>query len=337
MRDKKVNYHNIVCGNMHENLKFDGYRKLETIKSPYQELGFKNNPETDDVCFDLDGTCQICGNYRPHYHEMRVHYAARYLEKVERALFVGGGGSMLLYELLLYPSIELIVGLELDQTVPRSSFKYFGTQPHWDNGKVEWWFGDATKSLTVLPNDYFGSFDMVLVDLSETVMSLTVTKESDVMKALSLLSKPDGIILKNEVYFKVMGDIFQHTLQYWYYDVPTICSQSMVIGSNSINFVRQENLTDHNVPNLLIGPLDYDKHFELYHDYAWHPENREKNCVRENDELEILPLRQIDSPGIIMIVEAEDTSVTIDSVNEMEELLTKTISHEGFNVISTFI
>jgi len=337
MQDKEINYSELVCGNMDENLEFEDYQDLETIKSPYQHLGFKHHPKTNDVCFDLDETCQICGNYRPHYHEMSVHYAARYLEKVGRALFVGGGDSMLLYELLQYPSIELIVGLELDQTVPRSSFKYFGTQPHWDNDKVEWWFGDATKSLTILPKDYFGSFDMVLVDLSETVMSLSVTKKLDVMKALSLLLKPDGVMLKNEVYFEEMGDIFEHTLQYWYYDVPVICSQSMVIGSNSINFVRQENLTDHNVHNLLIGPLDYDRHFELYHDYAWHPENREKNCVRENDELEQVPLRQTDSPGIIMIVEAEDTSVTVDSIDEMEELLTKTLSHASFNVISTFM
>ena len=33
----------------------------------------------------------------------------------------------------------------------------------------------------MLPKEYFGSFDMVLVDLSETVMSMTVTKDLDIM------------------------------------------------------------------------------------------------------------------------------------------------------------
>ena len=38
---------------------------------------------------------------------------------------------------------------------------------------------------------------MVLVDLSETVMSFTVTEGLDIMEALSLLLKPDGIFVKN--------------------------------------------------------------------------------------------------------------------------------------------
>ena len=38
---------------------------------------------------------------------------------------------------------------------------------------------------------------MVLVDLSETVMSFSVTNELDMMEALSLLLKPDGIFVKN--------------------------------------------------------------------------------------------------------------------------------------------
>jgi len=336
-KDKDVFYSELVCGNMYEIMEFKGYKKFKNIESHYQDLSFSHNPYTTDVCFSLDGICQICGNYRPHYHEMSVHYAARYLVSLKRALFVGGGDSMLLHELLQYPSIETVVALELDQTVPRASFKYFGTQPHWDNEKVEWWFGDATKSLTMLPKEYFGSFDMVLVDLSETVMSLTVTKELDVMSALSLLLKPDGIMLKNELYFETMSDIFEHTLQYWYYDVPTICSQSMVLGSNAINFVRHENLTDHNVNNLLIGPIDYDKQFELYHDYAWNPDNRKKNCIREDDELEQVPLSQSNSPGIMMIVEAENTSITIHSINEMKDILTKTLTDEGFNIMSTFV
>ena len=45
--------------------------------------------------------------------------------------------------------------------------------------------------------EYFGSFDMVLVDLSETVMSFKVTQGLDIMEALTLLLKPDGIFVKN--------------------------------------------------------------------------------------------------------------------------------------------
>jgi hypothetical protein len=34
------------------------------------------------------------------------------------------------------PSLELVVGLELDQFVLRNSFRYFHTQPHFDDKRV---------------------------------------------------------------------------------------------------------------------------------------------------------------------------------------------------------
>ncbi len=124
---------------------------------------------------------------------------------------------MLLHEVLQYDSLELVVGLELDQKVTRGCFRHFGTSPHFHNEKVQWWFGDASKSLVMLPKDWFKSFDLVLVDLSETVMSFKVTKELDVLEALTLLVKDDGIFVKNEVYFDKFKNMFPHTAQInWY-------------------------------------------------------------------------------------------------------------------------
>eukprot|EP00555_Chaetoceros_dichaeta_P002053 CAMPEP_0198248886 /NCGR_PEP_ID=MMETSP1447-20131203/544_1 /TAXON_ID=420782 /ORGANISM="Chaetoceros dichaeta, Strain CCMP1751" /LENGTH=1199 /DNA_ID=CAMNT_0043933377 /DNA_START=21 /DNA_END=3621 /DNA_ORIENTATION=+ len=336
-KDWDMDYEMKVC-DIDKIMEFNDYDILEEIQTPYQFISVMHNPTTEDTCFDLDDTVQICSNYRPHYHEMSVHYAARYLKRIERVLFVGGGDSMLLHEVLLYPTIKTVVGLELDQKVTRMSFKYFGSQPHWDNEKVEWWFGDATKSLLMVPKEYFGSFDMVLVDLSETVMSFKVTTGLDIMETLALLLKPDGLMLKNEVYFEAMSDIFEHTLQYFYFDVPVICSQSMVIGSNNIDFYRQENLTDHGIDTLLIGPLNYDEHFALYHDYAQVPDNRKKHCMRENDELEKAPLRQASSPGIIMIIEAEEASILENSSSsEIVELVSSAIKGEGYSIVSTIL
>ena len=110
-----------------------------------------------------------------------------------------GGDNMLLQEFLKYPSLELAVGLELDQKVSRGAFKHFGTSPHFDNEKVQWWFGDASKSILMLPEEYFGSFDMVVVDLSDTVLALTVSKKLDVVAALSMLLKPGGVFCMNEL------------------------------------------------------------------------------------------------------------------------------------------
>ena len=131
---------------------------------------------------------------------MQVHKAAKYVkEDIKRVLFVGAGDNGLLNEIVKYPSLELVVGLELDQHVSRMAFKHLAAKPHFDNPKVQWWFGDASKTLFMLPKDYFGSFDMVLVDLSDTVLSLTVTGELDVVGALSLLLRPGGVFSMNEL------------------------------------------------------------------------------------------------------------------------------------------
>ena len=191
------------------------FDEIDSFKSQYQQINFLFNPKDRDTCMDLDDTVQICDAYRPHYHEYAVHQTARFLPKdsIKRVLFVGGGDSMLLHETLKYPSLELVVGLELDQKVTRGCFKHFGTQPHFHDERVEWWFGDAAKSLLMLPKDYFASFDLVLVDLSETVMSFKVTEELDVVEALTLLVKPDGIFVKNEVYFETFKDMFPYSAQ----------------------------------------------------------------------------------------------------------------------------
>merc|ERR1719232_1817696 len=88
---------------------------------------------------------------------------------------------MLLHESLKYPSVELVLGLELDQKVVRESLKHFHIQPHFDDPRVQWWFGDAAKSLALLPREWFGTFDLVMVDLSETGMSISVMDDYPIL------------------------------------------------------------------------------------------------------------------------------------------------------------
>lgn len=191
-------------------MSYEGFENIDGTKSHYQSIDFVKDPKNDNVCFDISNIIQMCGSYRPHYHEMVVHYTARFVPNVKRVLWVGGGDSMLLHEIIKYKSLEFVVGLEIDQWVTRLSFKHTGTQPLYDHPKVQWWYGDAAKSLLMLPKEYFGTFDMVLVDLSETVTSALVTDGLDIMQALALLLKPEGIFVKNELYMEQMADIFDY-------------------------------------------------------------------------------------------------------------------------------
>lgn len=278
-----LDYISATCDN-NEWMEFNGYEIQEDLRTSYQHAVFNQHNETGDICMDIDDIVQICSSYRPQYHEYSANYAARFLDSVERVLFVGGGDSMLLHEALKYKNLEKVVGLELDQVITRKSFKYFHTQPHFDDDRVEWWFGDATKSLLLLPKDYWQSFDLVLVDLSETAMALSVTKELDVFAALALLLKPEGVMVKNELYIDEMSNVFDYTVQIKY-DSPKICSQIMALGSNRIDFFHKLQ-TDHGVHNYLLDPVDeIEDRFEHMHDYrkndaraagsaTWHQKQR---------------------------------------------------------------
>jgi len=319
-------------------MNFEGYKDVEDKESMYQRINTFYNKETKDTCFILEETVQICTNYRPHYHEMVVHHTARHLPEIKRVVWVGGGDSMLLHDILKYPSLEKVIGLELDQDVTRNAFKHFGAQPHWDNPKVEWWYGDAAKSLLMLPKDYFGSFDLVLVDLSETVMSFKVTDKLNIMQALALLLAPHGIMVKNELYFEDMSKIFVHTAQVHYYDTPVICSQALILGSNSINFIGGE-LTDHGVDNdiLFVKPLERGAHTAIFHDYAHISENIEKHCTTEENKKEEEPEEQTNSPGIMMVVEVENSPLARREFGEITDVIESVLETEGLTVFSTVV
>ena len=108
---------------------------------------------------------------------------------------------------------------------------------------------------------------MVLVDLSETVMSMKVTDGLDILQALTLLLKPDGIFVKNEIYFNTMRKMFKYSTMIRWYDNPVICAQVLVLGSNEIDFMDHD-LKDHHIDALFLEPFDaiHDP-YELYHDY----------------------------------------------------------------------
>lgn len=302
----------------------------QKINSHYQEITFSESQHIPgDMCFDLDWTFQICESYRPHYHEMMVHYPARFLPEIKRVMFVGGGDSMLLHEVLKYPSLEKVVGLELDQQVTRGTFRHFGVQPHFDEEKVEWWFGDATKSLLMLPKDYFNSFDLVLVDLSETAMALTVTGDMDVIEALTLLLKPEGILVKNEYwYYMEMIETFQYALHVHFYDVPMVCTQSLIMGSRTIDFLNAE-LYDHDVPTLYSRVQDH--YVDIIHDYT-----RNSSIVQKSFHPNLET--QESSPGILMIIEAEDaTEKLIKDDATLRKTVEKAIKKSGLSLRSSSV
>lgn len=321
-----LDYQAPTCNNR-ELMRFQDFNDVEYLKTNYQNLNFMRKESTDDTCMDLDNIVQICSNYRPQYHEYSTHAAGRYIKDVKRIIFIGGGDSMLLHESLKYPDLELVVGLEIDQTVVRKSFKYFHTSPHFEDERVEWWFGDATKSLLLLPEDYWGSFDLVLVDLSETVMSFSVTSELDVFDALSLLLNPAGVMVKNEHYHEKFASLFDYSAEL-NYESPVICNQVMVFGSNNVDFFR-DPVYDHGVETKLYESMHTpDTRHDLLHGYR-------KSIAPEEKCNSVIPeelTTQGTAAGIIEVMNAENCEVKLDK--NIVKIVKKVAEKEGFTVIS---
>ena len=300
--------------------------------SQYQEIWFYENPKRNDKCLELDDVVQICANYRPFYHEPFVHFPASLLPEMKRVAFVGGGDSMLLHEVLKYPNIEKVIGLELDQMVVRNSFRILYTQPHFDDERVEWWFGDATKSLNVLPKEYFGSFDLVMVDLSETVMSFSVTDQLDMVQALALLTKPDGIFVKNEHYFDDLTKYFDNTVELYLEDNPLICDQHFALGSNRIDFLHPnfDRFKEYNVETLLYQPLNniYNHHNMLVQ-YSKNDARKEKQCQDDFDRKSF----DLVKAGVLMILEAEESTILQQPRDESLKAVVKALEHVGLSPV----
>jgi len=321
-----LDYQRQGCDNR-ELMKFHDFEDVEWMKTHYQNLNFMRNPVNDNTCMDLDNIVQICDDYRPQYHEYSTHDAGRFVKDIKRVIFIGGGDSMLLHEALKYPNLELVVGLEIDQTVVRKSFKYFRTSPHFEDERVEWWFGDATKSLLLLPEDYWGSFDLVLVDLSETVVSFSVTSELDVFDALALLLNPEGVIVKNEHYHEKFARLFDYTAEISY-ESPVVCFQVMVFGSNNVDFF-QDPVYDHGIETKMYESLHTpENRHDLMHGYRKNIAPEEKCNLNIPAEL----TTQGTAAGIVEIMNAENCSVKLDE--SIVDIVKKTAEMEGFTLVS---
>lgn len=310
---------------------------VDDSKSQYQEIEFTYNKESDNTCLNLSGWLQTCTNFRPHYHEAFVHVPAQYVDDVKRVAFLGGGDNMILHEILKYPNLELVVGMELDQQVIRSAYKNLGTLPYFDDHRVHWWFGDATKSLFALPESYFGSFDLVLVDLQSFVAdALKVTDKLTIMDTATLLMKPEGgVIAKNED-FNVRTNVgfAKYTVDLEYHDLPQICQQSITMGSNSIDFLTA-TLKAHGVETLAIdlpGSPDADP-FHAWYNYR---QTVRDTCAANYDKNESSTdeLKAKDQIGILVILEAENVSRPLGSITDVQGMIRSAVTELGLTEVS---
>lgn len=112
------------------------------------------------------------------------------------------------------------------------------------------------------------------------------------------------------------------------YDNPIICSQVMVMGSRTVDFMNPNGLilTEHGIQKLIVKDLkDIQDNFELYHDYAF---NATSTNICDNLKDTGQHNTQIRSPGITIIAEIEEVSTTLTAAGVIESI-TEAIKSEG--------
>jgi spermidine synthase len=309
---------------------------IDETSSFYQTIDFFHNYETGDTCMELGEILHSCFSFRPFYHEELIHYPARYIEDVRRAIFIGGGDSMIHPELLKYPNIELIVGLELDQQVVRSCFKNYGTRPDFDNEKIQWWFGDGAKSLFMLPKEYYGSFDLVLVDLTNDVTDfLKVTENITIMDAALLLMAPGGIIMRNEDVDtgERSGQTYtDYTVNLYHHGLPILCEQSLIMGSNSVDFLSKLPI-DHHINTLFEPAGNVSDRFGLWFDFRKNVD-KVQICKEAGSDDQSIPDPTQMVHGVVMIIEAENAEVSLEPLSSIHSSIREALKRAGLEEVS---
>jgi len=289
-----------------------------------------------DTCLHLENVLHSCLAFRPHVHETLIHYPASFLPKngMKRVLYVGGGDLVLLYELLRYKSVELVIGMEIDQTVLRHSFRHYGIQPKFEDERVHWWFGDAAKSLTLLPpEEYFGTFDMVLIDLvTEIFDGLRVGDHNErLVDYMAKLLKPEGILVRQEDYPQHNTvDFAKYTVDLNLFGMPHTCSQYFTMASNTVDFANHERV-DHELEDLVIYEpnIGSNNHTMMWGEYRNNLNPPERICEENgNKSAQVLP-----SKGLLVAIEAEDLSMDLGDLASLQTAVTKALEDLEFSDI----
>jgi S-adenosylmethionine/arginine decarboxylase-like enzyme len=129
--------------------------------------------------------------------------------------------------------------------------------------------------------------------------------------------------------------VFENTVQVQFENVPKICDQAFVLASNRIDFLSR-NLTGHDTENnLYIEPFDAESDpFDLVHDYRRNHDSGYKKLCKNDHEDDGGVLEQEGSPGIFMAVEAEEVTMELQSMKDVQAAVTKALEQEGLKVDS---
>jgi len=124
---------------------------------------------------------------------------------------------------------------------------------------------------------------------------------------------------------------FQYTVDLEVMDMPLFCQQSINMFSNSVDFMTVEPI-DHGVETIVVkqGVTKRDrKKFDSW----WNYHRNIQHKLKERKALTVDASNN--SQGVMIVLEAEEITFSLDSLTDLNDSLTKSLEEEGLTVLSS--
>jgi hypothetical protein len=127
------------------------------------------------------------------------------------------------------------------------------------------------------------------------------------------------------------ADSAQYTVNLEIMEVPVFCDQSINMLSNNVDFMTAEPI-DHGVESMVVKPGTTKSDSQKFHSW-W---NYHRNAQHKTKERKSLTIDASDnSQGVMVVLEAEDTSLSMDSLMDFNDTITESLKKAGLTVLSS--
>lgn len=182
--------------NDHSAFGFQAARRLETMRTRYQQLEVFETPQWGRL-LRLDGRYMTSERDEFFYHEPMVHVAAITHEQPRSVLVVGGGDGGTAEEMLKHPSVGRLVLAELDGDVVEMSRKHLQSihQGALDDPRVALRLGDGAQFVAEQAARADGErFDLIVLDLTDPDTPAQQLYTREFFAQVKQLLRPGGAI-----------------------------------------------------------------------------------------------------------------------------------------------
>lgn len=182
--------------NDHSAFGFQVSRRLETMRTQYQQLEVFETPQWGRL-LRLDGRYMTSERDEFFYHEPMVHVAAIAHEQPRSVLVVGGGDGGSAEEMFKHPSVERLVLAELDGDVVDMARKHLPSihQGALDDPRLVLRIGDGAAFVAEQAARADGErFDLVVLDLTDPDTPAQPLYTREFFARVKQLLRPGGAI-----------------------------------------------------------------------------------------------------------------------------------------------